>query len=93
MNAPGLIVQNFLDRLDGVRQSGGNFMARCPCRNDDNNPSLSVSEGTDGRVLVHCHRGKGCDAAEICASVGLSISDIMPKNGNDSSYEKSFPKK
>ena len=93
MNAPGLIVQNFLDRLDGVRQSGGNFMARCPCRNDDNNPSLSVSEGTDGRVLVHCHRGNGCDAAEICASVGLSISDIMPKNGNDSSYEKSFPKK
>lgn len=93
MNAPGPIVQNFLDRLDGVRQSGGNFMARCPCRNDDNNPSLSVSEGTDGRVLVHCHRGNGCDAAEICASVGLSISDIMPKNGTSTIYEKSIVKK
>ncbi len=93
MNAPGPIVQNFLDRLDGVRQSGGNFMARCPCRNDDNNPSLSVSEGTDGRVLVHCHRGNGCDAAEICASVGLSISDIMPQNGTSTIYEKSIVKK
>lgn len=93
MNAPGPIVQNFLDRLDGVRQSGGNFMARCPCRNDDNNPSLSVSEGTDGRVLVHCHRGNGCDAAEICASVGLSISDIMPQNGTNTIYEKSIVKK
>ena len=93
MTNPGPIVQNFLDRLDGVRQSGGNFMARCPCRNDDNNPSLSVSEGTDGRVLVHCHRGNGCDASEICASVGLTISDIMPQNGTSTIYEKPIVKK
>jgi hypothetical protein len=93
MNAPGPIVQNFLDRLDGVRQSGGNFMARCPCRNDDSNPSLSVSEGNDGRVLVHCHRGNGCDAGEICASVGLTISDIMPQNGTSTIYEKPITKR
>ena len=92
MTTPGPIVQNFLDRLDGVRQSGGNFMARCPCRNDDSNPSLSVSEGTDGRVLVHCHRGNGCDASEICASVGLTISDIMPQNGTSAIYEKPIVK-
>ena len=93
MTNPGPIVQNFLDRLDGVRQSGGNFMARCPCRNDDNNPSLSVSEGNDGRVLVHCHRGNGCDASEICASVGLTIADIMPQNGTSTIYEKPIVKK
>lgn len=93
MTSPGPIVQNFLDRLDGVRQTGGNFMARCPCRNDDNNPSLSVSEGTDGRVLIHCHRGNGCDAGEICASVGLTISDIMPQNSTSAIYEKPIVKK
>lgn len=93
MTSPGPIVQNFLDRLDGVRQTGGNFMARCPCRNDDNNPSLSVSEGTDGRVLIHCHRGNGCDAGEICASVGLTISDIMPQNSTSAIYEKPIFKK
>ena len=73
MTSPGPIVQSFLDRLDGVRQSGGNFMARCPCRNDDNNPSLSVSEGNDGRVLVHCHRGNGWIVGSIVDVVVVAI--------------------
>lgn len=86
---PSQITENFLQRLDGVRQTGSGWQARCPCRNDDLNPSLSVGQGDDGRVLVTCHRGQSCDVEAICASVGLHVSDLMP--GNDTlSSAKSF---
>lgn len=73
-------VENFLGLLDGVRKTGTGWVARCPCRNDDSNPSLSVSEGNDGRVLVTCHRAMSCNVEEICTSVGLRVSDLMPQD-------------
>lgn len=71
-------VQTFLSRLDGVRANGSNWSARCPCRHDDHNPSLSIGQGEDGRVLVTCHRGVPCDVDEICKSMGMSVSELMP---------------
>lgn len=71
-------VSRFLSRLDGVRANGSNWSARCPCRNDDQNPSLSIGQGGDGRVLVTCHRGIPCSVDEICTAVGLAVSDLMP---------------
>lgn len=71
-------VDNFLSLLNGVRRNGANWSARCPCRNDDENPSLSIGQGDDGRVLVTCHRGAGCDVKEICASVGISVNELYP---------------
>lgn len=71
-------VQRFLDKLDNVRVEGDGWSARCPCRTDDHNPSVHVGQGRDGRVLVTCHRGDGCDVNEICDSVGISISDLFP---------------
>lgn len=73
-------VENFLGLLDGVRKTSTGWVARCPCRNDDSNPSLSVSEGNDGRVLVTCHRAMSCNVDEICSSVGLRVSDLMPQD-------------
>src|SRR5262245_22947372 len=35
------------------RRAGFGWMARCPAHND-RTPSLSISEGDDGKVLVHC---------------------------------------
>lgn len=71
-------VQKFLSHLEGVRANGNNWSARCPCRHDDQNPSLSVGQGEDGRVLVTCHRGVPCDVDEICKSVGMTVSELMP---------------
>ena len=68
--------QEFLSRLDGVVKTSNGWDARCPCRNDDNNPSLSVAE-RDGVVLVHCHRAGGCTVDQIATSVGLTIKDLM----------------
>ena len=76
-------VDKFLSKLEGVHKNGNNWSARCPCRNDDQNPSLSIGQGNDGRVLVTCHRGTGCDVNQICDSMGLTVGDLMPPRDDD----------
>lgn len=71
-------VENFLGKLQGVRDNGSNWSARCPCRNDDSNPSLSIGQGNDGRVLVTCHRGSGCNVDEICEAMGVQKASLFP---------------
>lgn len=63
----------FLSKLNGVRETSNGWEARCPCRNDDDNPSLAVSEDeTNGNILLTCHRGSPCSSKEICESMGLT---------------------
>src|SRR5262249_57070124 len=42
----------------GGRKVGGGWMARCPSH-DDREPSLSITDSQNGKVLVRCHAG--CD--------------------------------
>lgn len=58
-------VQLLLSKLTGVKKSGSGWSARCP-GHEDRRASLSISEGDDGRALVHCHAG--CPVDEVCAS-------------------------
>src|SRR5215831_18443731 len=51
--------------LDG-RKVGGGWMARCPSH-DDREPSLSITDSQDGKVLVRCHAG--CDQQEVIAAL------------------------
>jgi len=83
-----LEVERFLNRLNGVKSNGAGWSARCPCRADDENPSLSVGQGSDGRVLVTCHRGVPCDVQKICDSVGIKLSDLMPPREEPIKSEK-----
>ena len=71
-------VDRFLSKLNSVRSSSNGWEARCPCRNDDNNPSLSIALGQDDKVLATCHRGQGCSIVEICQAVGLKVTDLYP---------------
>ena len=57
-----------------VRRSGAGWQARCPAH-EDRTPSLTISEGDDGRTLVHCHAG--CTAEDIAAAVGLTLRDLF----------------
>ncbi len=70
-------VQNVLDRLSGVVSVSGGFQAKCPCRNDDDNPSFSISEGKDGKVVIYCHAGR-CNTQQACEAMGLKMSDLYP---------------
>ena len=70
-------LERVLSRLEGVVTVNGGFQAKCPCRDDDDNPSFSVSEGKDGKVVVYCHAGR-CDTEKACQSMGLTLSDLYP---------------
>lgn len=81
-------IDQFLGRLNGVKDNGSNWAAHCPCRNDDSNPSLSIGQGTDGRVLVTCHRGSGCTVDEICEAMNIQKSSLFPKSQQTEKIKK-----
>lgn len=71
-----MTAENLLSRLDKPRRTGpDSWQARCPAH-DDNNPSLTIRETDDGKVLVHCFAG--CSVHEIVGAVGLELSDLFP---------------
>ena len=72
---PSEPVDRLLDRLERVKRNGSGFIARCPAH-PDREPSLSVSEGDDGRVLVKCHAG--CSTEAIVQAAGLELRDLFP---------------
>ena len=57
------------------RRSGDSWTARCPAH-DDSTPSLSISEGDDSRVLLHCQAGCTLDA--VLSALGLDVADLFP---------------
>lgn len=66
-----------LSKLESVRPRGeGQWMARCPAH-DDRKPSLSVTLGDYGRVLLHCFAG--CSFKAVLAAAGLDASDLRPQ--------------
>lgn len=74
-----------LSKLDGVRPAGsGRWIARCPAH-EDRRPSLSIRETEDGKTLIHCFSG-GCSAHEVCAAVGLDVSDLFPPRPSDPAH-------
>ena len=66
----------FASRLDAKR-SGSGWTAKCP-GHQDRKPSLSISEGNDGRALLHCHAG--CPTDEVLAAAGLTKKDLFPNS-------------
>ncbi len=75
-------VQELLGRLKGVKRTGPDkWEARCPAH-DDRKPSLSVSQGDDGKALVHCH--VGCSLADVLQAIGLTERDLFPQSGEPS---------
>jgi hypothetical protein len=83
-------VDEVLERLEGVKESGGSWIALCPAR-DDKAPSLSVAQGDDGRTLVKCFTG--CEAPEIVAALGLGVRDLFERrNGHKKQFRPILPK-
>ena len=58
-----------------AKKSGKGWMARCPAH-DDHTPSLSITEGDGGRVLLCCHAG--CTYEQIIAAAGIEQKDLAP---------------
>jgi hypothetical protein len=47
----------------------GNYSAQCPAH-DDRDPSLSIREEVNGKVLIHCFAG--CSADSVLSALGLT---------------------
>jgi hypothetical protein len=78
-------VDNFLSRLDKVRQSGpDSWMACCPAH-ADRSASLSVRHSGD-KTLIHCFAG--CSVHEVIGALGLDISDLFPPNQHQGKPER-----
>ena len=67
-------VERVLGLLERVKKSGSGWTACCPAH-DDRSPSLSIKEGEDGRVLLHCHAG--CEVEAICGALGMGVRDLF----------------
>jgi len=67
-------ITRILDRLEDVRRSGNGYSALCPAH-ADTHPSLSVSQGMGGRVVLKCH--KGCTIESIVAAMGITMPDLF----------------
>lgn len=52
--------------LGGEQKAGGGWTAQCPCH-EDKNPSLSISNGKDGKLLVKCRAG--CEQSDVIAKL------------------------
>lgn len=68
-------IERVLEHLQNIRTQGKGWTARC-LAHEDNRNSLSISEGEDGRVLLHCHAG--CEVKKIVEALGLSMTDLFP---------------
>lgn len=68
------VLEWFLTLLPDAKKSGSGWSACCPAH-DDRQPSLSIAEGDDGRVLLKCHAG--CPVDAICAALGLKPTDLF----------------
>ncbi len=73
-------VYKVLKRAEHFRKAGSGWLVSCPLPDHgrgrgDRNPSVSVSEGDDGRALVSCKAG--CATEAVVAAWSLSMSDLF----------------
>src|SRR5829696_4407270 len=77
-------LEQVLERLEGARKVGKGWQARCPSH-ADRNPSLTLTEAQDGRVLLRCHAG--CRTEDVVAELGLDMAALFPEKSNGNGHD------
>lgn len=75
-----MVPASYMDAREITARLGGKWTgrqgsARCPAH-DDRHPSLSISDGADGKLLVHCHTG----CAQLDVIDALKLRGAWPEN-------------
>lgn len=75
--------------IDALETAGSKRHGRdwqCPAH-DDGKPSLTVNEGSEGRVVMHCHAG--CTYDEIIAALpGIGPGDLTPPEARANGHRR-----
>ena len=76
-----MILSELLSRIEAhtkhkPAKTGTGFACRCPAH-EDRAPSLTVSEGQGGKLLLKCQAG--CQTADVVAALGLKMRDLFPQ--------------
>lgn len=64
-------------------------MLRCPAH-EDRLPSLSMTLGRDGQILLHCFAPQ-CDLYDVLDALGLELGDLFPASRQQSSRAEPLP--
>ncbi len=67
-------------------KKGDTLQAQCPAHDDDQ-PSLSIKEGRDGKIGVYCHAG--CETEDILKELGFNFEILFPDDKNGAAGGKS----
>jgi hypothetical protein len=68
-------LEKLVEKL-GAKKSGKEWVTRCPAH-DDGTPSLAISRGDNGSIVLHCHAG--CTTENVLESAGLTYADLYPE--------------
>lgn len=69
-------LDKILSSLDKVKPTGPNKWKACCPAHSDKNPSLAISETSDGIILLKCWAG--CTLRSIVSAIGLELRDLFP---------------
>jgi putative DNA primase/helicase len=84
-----LVIDRLRARNCDPQQNGAGWKARCPSH-EDQKPSLSVTEGDDGRVLLCCHTG--CAYQDVVKALDMVEADLFPPDPTRTPATKSKAK-
>jgi hypothetical protein len=75
-------LEQVIDRLASLgcnpKGRNGTWRALCPAHSD-RKPSLSIAQGDDGKILLHCHAG--CDPQTVLERLQLPWRALFPDGG------------
>jgi hypothetical protein len=76
-----------LDRTENAIKCGAGWLVSCPLPSHgqgqgDTHPSVSLTEGDDGRALVRCHAG--CETQAVVSAWGLVMDDLFERRDGHS---------
>jgi RecA/RadA recombinase len=73
----------------GARRVGdGKWKLRCPAH-EDKTPSLDVTRGTGGKVLLICRAG--CSVESVMSGLGLDMQALFDADGRDQAPRETLP--
>lgn len=80
-------LQKLIDALEhagcNVKKTGSKtYKSQCPAH-EDNNPSLGITENSDGKISIKCFAG--CEGSDILKKLGLDFEILYPDSGDGSS--------